>query len=160
MGHAVISLIPYNKDAHLFVGFGLTDKEVVDKFSASGDLYYRPPTTLAQIKTRVSSKERVKKLLLEWPMDERTGGVVNFEDELYEENGWVIMRFPDEVYFEEMTKPEILKFCITLSHEVLHVCQLFLPKFLDRDSELEAETYFHDYLMGAIIEAIIEKEQN
>ena len=35
----------------------------------------------------------------------------------------------------------------TLAHEMLHVCQEFLPQFLDRDEEMEAEAYFHSYLM-------------
>lgn len=35
----------------------------------------------------------------------------------------------------------------TLAHEMLHVCQEFLPQFLNRDEEMEAEAYFHSYLM-------------
>lgn len=35
----------------------------------------------------------------------------------------------------------------TLAHEMLHVCQEFLPQFLDRNEEMEAEAYFHSYLM-------------
>jgi hypothetical protein len=35
----------------------------------------------------------------------------------------------------------------TLAHEVLHLCQEFLPQFLDRDEEREAEAYFHSYVM-------------
>jgi hypothetical protein len=40
--------------------------------------------------------------------------------------------------------PENMK---TLAHEMLHVCQEFLPQFLNRDEEMEAEAYFHSYLM-------------
>jgi hypothetical protein len=35
----------------------------------------------------------------------------------------------------------------TLAHEMLHVCQEFLPDFLNRNDEMEAEAYFHSYLM-------------
>jgi hypothetical protein len=35
----------------------------------------------------------------------------------------------------------------TLAHEVLHLCQEFLPSFLNRDEEMEAEAYFHSYIM-------------
>jgi len=35
----------------------------------------------------------------------------------------------------------------TLAHEVLHLCQEFLPQFLDRNEEREAEAYFHSYVM-------------
>jgi hypothetical protein len=43
---------------------------------------------------------------------------------------------------------------ITLAHECLHVCQAFLPKYLNRDEEQEAEAYFHSYLMRQIVEFI------
>jgi hypothetical protein len=35
----------------------------------------------------------------------------------------------------------------TLAHEVLHLCQEFLPNFLNRDEEMEAEAYFHSHVM-------------
>lgn len=40
---------------------------------------------------------------------------------------------------------------VTLAHELLHLCQEFLPTFLDRDVEHEAEAYFHTNLMNKII---------
>ena len=40
---------------------------------------------------------------------------------------------------------------VTLAHEVLHLCQEYLPIFLDRDEEHEAEAYFHTHLMTKII---------
>ena len=42
---------------------------------------------------------------------------------------------------------------ITVAHEVLHLCQEFLPTFLDRDEEHEAEAYFHTHIMHKIIES-------
>jgi hypothetical protein len=42
------------------------------------------------------------------------------------------------------TNPENMR---TLAHEVLHLCQEFLPQFLNRDEEMEAEAYFHSYIM-------------
>jgi len=41
---------------------------------------------------------------------------------------------------------------ITVAHEVLHLCQEFLPRYLDRDEEHEAEAYFHSYIMKRIID--------
>jgi hypothetical protein len=41
---------------------------------------------------------------------------------------------------------------ITVAHEVLHLCQEFLPTYLDRDEEHEAEAYFHTYIMKRIID--------
>lgn len=40
---------------------------------------------------------------------------------------------------------------ITLAHEVLHLCQEFLPNFLNRDEEHEAEAYFHTYIMHWVV---------
>lgn len=44
------------------------------------------------------------------------------------------------------------KHVVTVAHEVLHLCQEFLPKYLDRDEEHEAEAYFHSYVMKRIID--------
>jgi hypothetical protein len=38
----------------------------------------------------------------------------------------------------------------TLAHETLHLCQEFLPIFLDRNKEMEAEAYFHSHIMEKI----------
>lgn len=40
---------------------------------------------------------------------------------------------------------------VTLAHECLHICQMLLPDFLNRDEEQECEAYFHSYLMDTII---------
>lgn len=34
-----------------------------------------------------------------------------------------------------------------LAHEVLHICQFFLPDVLDRNREIEAEAYLHTHIM-------------
>ncbi len=41
-----------------------------------------------------------------------------------------------------------------LAHEVLHICQFYLPDVLDRNKEHEAEAYFHTYLMDSILKLI------
>jgi len=41
---------------------------------------------------------------------------------------------------------------VIVSHEVLHLCQAFLPRFLNRDVEHEAEAYFHDMITLKIVE--------
>lgn len=43
---------------------------------------------------------------------------------------------------------------VTLAHELLHVCQEYLPIFLNRDEEHEAEAYFHTHLMTKIIKRV------
>jgi len=34
-----------------------------------------------------------------------------------------------------------------LAHELVHICQFFLPDILDRNREIEAEAYLHTHLM-------------
>jgi len=41
-----------------------------------------------------------------------------------------------------------------LAHEVLHICQYFLPDILDRGKEHEAECYLHTYLMMKCLAAL------
>lgn len=41
-----------------------------------------------------------------------------------------------------------------LAHEVLHICQFYLPDVLDRNIEIEAEAYFHTFLMEKILNLI------
>lgn len=36
---------------------------------------------------------------------------------------------------------------LRLAHEVLHICQFYLPDVLDRNREIEAEAYLHTHLM-------------
>jgi len=44
-------------------------------------------------------------------------------------------------------------YCV-LAHEVLHICQFFLPDILDRNREIEAEAYLHTHLMKQCLSAI------
>lgn len=48
--------------------------------------------------------------------------------------------FPREFNFTDR------EYCI-LAHEILHICQFYLPDLLDRDSETEAEAYLHTHIM-------------
>lgn len=41
-----------------------------------------------------------------------------------------------------------------LAHEILHICQFFLPDVLDRDREIEAEAYLHTYLMRKCLKSL------
>lgn len=45
---------------------------------------------------------------------------------------------------------------VTLSHEILHLCQFLLPDFINRDVEHEAEAYFHSHIMSQCLECIEE----
>lgn len=39
-----------------------------------------------------------------------------------------------------------------LAHEVLHLCQFALPKFINRDLEFEAEAYTHTHIMDMCLD--------
>ena len=41
-----------------------------------------------------------------------------------------------------------------LAHEVLHICQFFLPPILNRDREWESEAYLHTHLMRQCLKAL------
>lgn len=43
---------------------------------------------------------------------------------------------------------------ITLAHEVLHICQMVLPRFLNRDREYECEAYLHSHIMKQCLNAL------
>lgn len=43
-----------------------------------------------------------------------------------------------------------------LAHEVLHICQFYLPDVLDRDKEVEAEAYLHTHLMSQCLKLLRE----
>lgn len=45
------------------------------------------------------------------------------------------------------------QYCV-LAHEILHICQFFLPGVLDRTKELESEAYLHTYLMEQCLKSI------
>lgn len=42
----------------------------------------------------------------------------------------------------------------TLAHEVLHICQFYLPDVLDRNKEHEAEAYLHSHIMREALRII------
>lgn len=41
-----------------------------------------------------------------------------------------------------------------LAHEILHICQFYLPDVLDRNKEHEAEAYLHTHLMTKCLEVL------
>lgn len=47
-----------------------------------------------------------------------------------------------------------------LAHELVHLCQFYLPDVLDRNVEHEAEAYFHTYMMETILRIIKEGKKD
>jgi hypothetical protein len=61
---------------------------------------------------------------------------------------YIMLNIPDEFDFEEP-----YSYC-KLAHEIVHVCQFHLPAILDRNVEIEAEAYFHTFLMEKVLNLI------
>lgn len=36
---------------------------------------------------------------------------------------------------------------VKLAHEIVHICQFFLPDVLNRNTEIECEAYLHTHIM-------------
>jgi hypothetical protein len=58
---------------------------------------------------------------------------------------YIMLNIPDEFNFQEP-----YDYC-KLAHEIVHVCQFHLPPILDRNVEIEAEAYFHTFLMERVL---------
>lgn len=43
---------------------------------------------------------------------------------------------------------------VKLAHEMVHICQCYLPDILDRNKEREAEAYLHSHLMSQALKAL------
>ncbi len=48
---------------------------------------------------------------------------------------------------------------VCLAHEIVHICQLFLPDIMNRDEEKEAEAYLHSHLMRQCIDHLRAKQK-
>lgn len=63
---------------------------------------------------------------------------------------------PVDHYIIKIKKPfkfTDFEYC-KLAHEIVHICQYFLPDVLDREKEHEAEAYLHTYLMEKCLAAL------
>jgi hypothetical protein len=75
------------------------------------------------------------------------GRRVFYNSKTKEERTLFFIRIATEFYFNDRAY-------VTLAHEVLHLCQFFLPDLMDRNKEIEAEAYFHTYMMEQCLKAI------
>ncbi len=154
-----IALVPYDQHYILTVCVGLTMEEILDKFRIDGAIYPNPPKNLRSLKNRSRHLEVITSQLEFWDMRKyineietgKSNGVCLSSDELDEQK--TIFMFLPDVDYADQTKESLAKLIITVSHETIHVCQFFLPKYLKRDDEPEAEAYFHDYIVECIVEA-------
>ena len=142
-----ISLEPYSSERMILVS-GFNCDEVLTWYK---DAYRKPESNkLSDIKEFCKDKAEWVKFIEDNREDldglDKDGGGVG--------NGVYItrkhssknckMRMMILKYGFSPTNPENMR---TLAHEVLHLCQEFLPQFLNRDEEMEAEAYFHSYIM-------------
>lgn len=154
-----IALVPYDQHYILTVCVGLTMEEILDKFRITGEIYTNLPSNLKSIKRRSKSFEMIEsefvyfkvRSQLEKIVNGKTAGCVFYSDEL-DKDKTMFMFLPD-LDWKGCSKEQLAKFMIAISHEVTHVAQFFLPKFLERNDEPEAECYFKDYVTECIVEA-------
>lgn len=148
-----IDLSPYDSNSEVWVISGYDYDECVDYFSNEYiDQIRGQLTGLKHIKYVSKRIEKIKKLLTKYRTD---------VDDLSKDEGngsGVVFHTPGEVdIFIIVLSKSLDKFkpldCQTVFHECLHVSQLFLPTFLDRDIEMEAEAYFIKRMFIEIINA-------
>ncbi len=110
-------------------------------------------------------QQEILKKLLSWDKDVRYwhDGIKN-EVNHFEKPSWgfvlkrIVTRGKDEktlfyLVIKNKFRFDDFDYC-SLAHEVVHLCQFILPDILDRDREIEAEAYFHSYLMTKVLDAI------
>jgi hypothetical protein len=108
---------------------------------------------LKDIKSFYSTKEEWAKFLEDNREDldglDKDGGLTSHGVFIYREmkDKNCKMRMMILKYGFSPSNPENMR---TLAHETLHLCQEFLPQFLNRDEEMEAEAYFHSHIMHSI----------
>ncbi len=147
-----VSLEPYSKEM-LLVFSGVSAEQVLKYFSEN--VTYSGCNTIKDIKQNSLDKaawlELIKKSSEEIDLLNNEGdlkisntGLFIFEQHKHKDS-WMYMICLKKGF--DPTNPEDM---ITLSHEVLHLCQNFLSKFLNRDEEQEAEAYFHSHIMRFI----------
>lgn len=142
-----ISLEPYSAE-RLIVVCGYNYDEVVEWYH---DAFGKPTSNkLSEIKDFYKVKEEYMRFF-EHNRDEldgldKDGGGIG-------EGVYIYRKIPDAnckirmVILKYGFSPSNPRNMQTLAHEMLHVCQEFLPDFLNRNDEMEAEAYFHSYLM-------------
>ena len=85
-------------------------------------------------------------------LDEKIGEASSAQGTYYTKN---LVSYPGSkiraIVLRKDLKPSNPDNVITIAHEVLHLCQEYLPKFLNRDEEHEAEAYFHTHVMTRIV---------
>jgi hypothetical protein len=142
-----IVLEPYSSERILIVS-GYNCEEVLEWYN---DAYGKPESKkLSDIKEFYKNKEAYIQFITD-NRDEidgldKDGNRIGAGVYIYREspNKNCKLRMIILKYGFSPTNPENMR---TLAHEMLHVCQEFLPQFLDRNEEMEAEAYFHSYLM-------------
>lgn len=63
------------------------------------------------------------------------------------------------IFVKEDFKFTDYEYC-KLAHEILHICQFYLPDLLNRDREIEAEAYLHTHLMMQCLKVLRQKGED
>ena len=134
---------PYGS-CQIIVSIGLAEEELVNAFNPiKHPENFSKVKHISALKRNAAIKEFVESNV------KHMEGTLGFMSKLEFENG-VEMYHIHIGMGERYTE---LEFFLTVSHEVLHLCQRHLPPYFNRDKEIEAEAYFHENLTRKIIEA-------
>ncbi len=147
-----ISLEPYSTKSLIFVS-GYSGQELYDYLDASYIMHENVTPTLKKIK----SFNIEKKELLEFVKKDMSDFDL-LNDETAVGRGCFFYDNPKGLYIIGMRagfNPYDPENMTSLAHEVLHLCQVFLPQFFERDIEMENEAYFHSRLMREIYMSFI-----
>lgn len=151
-----IDLEPYALHEELLVVSGFNTDSVLEEVERHFSSEFFKMDSMKQIKQILELREEYKTLV------EGSRGFI--EESLRDDGGYGFfitsvdsIRNPHDISrYMIVLKHDLdrdkYKDMVTVSHEVLHLCQAFLPRFLNRDVEHEAETYFHAMITLKIVE--------
>ena len=148
---STLSLEPYSSESVLFCcGYSAQEMHdwVQEQYLGLWVGTDRIPTL-----TDIKNFARFKTDLLNMILDHKEG-IDKLNDEKNESRGCLFYDSEKEDYYimvlREGFNPHDPENMTSLAHEVLHLCQIFLPKFFDRNLEMENEAYFHSHIMRQI----------
>ena len=141
---------PYGS-CQIIVSLGLTSEELVNAFNPlKHPENFSKVNNVGDIKRNLAIKNFVESNVSD------SGELVGFLGYIEFMNGVKMYH----IHIDMGEKYTELEFFLTVSHEVLHLCQRHLPTYFNRDKEAEAEAYFHENLTKKIIEAYNNDEEN
>lgn len=141
-----VRLLPYSQK-YLFVICGYSSEDLKEYINDNTQIFGKTDDVYSIKKTLAAKRE-----LLDF-IDRNAADIDSYNSLDSESHGIFIYNKAQAFWLMVLKKgfnPDAREDIFTLSHETTHLCQIFLPQYLNRDEELEAEAYFHNYVMREI----------